>query len=92
VPEPVPDVVTSTFGLNVPYATCHALTSGRSRVLPVSDTVVPPVDGLAAADGEVAGNADEPDPAELLQATSRVSGSAAAAMRTRRMLLATEGS
>ena len=44
VPEPVPDVLTTTFGLSVPYATCHALTSGRSSVLPVSDTVVPPPD------------------------------------------------
>src|SRR5438067_2155952 len=42
VPEPVPDVVMSTLGCSVPYATCQELTSGSSSVLPVSLIVVPP--------------------------------------------------
>jgi hypothetical protein len=88
VPEPVPDVVMSTFGLSWPYATCHALTSGSSSVLPVSDTVEPLADDLAGADDD--DDEEAFDPPELPQAASKVSGTIAAAVHTKRNLLATE--
>jgi hypothetical protein len=67
------------------YATCHALTSGSSSVLPVSLTVVLPED--AGDDAEADGVVE--DELELLQAASKASGTTAAAVHTKRILLPT---
>jgi len=89
VPEPVPAVVIVTVVTVVLYAVCQAPKSGNISVLPVSVSETPVdeavADAAAAADGDVEG-VDVP---ELPQAASKASGTTAAAVHAKRILLAT---
>src|SRR5580700_4120977 len=88
VPEPVAPEVIVTDGSAVLYAVCQVPNSGNSSVLPVSEIDLP----LALA----AGGADDADEEGVLEpllpqaAASRVSGTSAAAVHTKRIRLATE--
>jgi hypothetical protein len=80
VPDPVPEVVISTLGLAAVYATCHALISGSSSVLPVSLMLLLPPD-----------DEDDDGGLELPQAaTPAASGMRMAATSGLRILLVTE--
>jgi hypothetical protein len=89
VPEPVPAVVIVTVVTVVLYAVCQAPKSGNISVLPVSVSETPVDEALAAGDVAAAGDVEGVDVPELPQAASKASGTTAAAVHAKRILLAT---
>jgi hypothetical protein len=87
VPEPVAPEVTVTPGTAVLYAVCQVPNSGNSSVLPVSEIDLPLA--LAAGGADVADEEGVLEPLLPQAAASRVSGTSAAAVHTKRIRLAT---
>src|SRR5579872_4193262 len=91
VPEPVAPEVIVTLGSAVLYAVCQVPNSGNRSVLPVSEIDLPfeLLLDAAAFDVDVVLGVVELEPLLPQAAASRVSGTRAAAVHTKRIFLAT---